>query len=51
MEDSEVNIAEMTGYRLGAWLSDTPRSIKGQGYLWPNKEMLKLLTDLGPVGG
>jgi hypothetical protein len=39
-----VNIADMTGYRLGAWLADTPRSVKGQGYLWPNKEMLSLLT-------
>jgi hypothetical protein len=46
-----VNIAEMTGYRLGAWLADTPRSVKGRGYLWPNKEMLSLLAGLANNNG
>lgn len=40
------NIADMTGYPLGAWLAGMLRSIKGQPYIRPNREMLTLLDDL-----
>ena len=40
-----ANISDLSGYRLGAWLADTPRSIRGR-YLWPKQEMLKLLGEL-----
>lgn len=42
----KVNIAGLSGYRTGAWLADTPRTVKGKGYLWPQKEMLNLLGRL-----
>ena len=41
-----ASIAEMTGYRLGAWLADMPWTAKGRGYLHPQKEMLALLEGL-----
>ncbi len=41
-----VNIVELSGYRIGAWLADTPRTVKGKGFLWPQKEMLGLLDRL-----
>ncbi len=46
-----VNIADMTGYRLGAWLADMLRSIKGAPYIRPSKEMLSLLTGLASNKG
>ena len=42
----KVNITELSAYRTGAWLADTPRTMKGKGYLWPQKEMLNLLDRL-----
>nr|WP_020208225.1 hypothetical protein [Gilvimarinus chinensis] len=44
--DNGGNIAEMTGYALGAWLASMWRSIKGQPYIRPNREMLTLLDGL-----
>ncbi|WP_210398141.1 DUF6933 domain-containing protein [Motiliproteus sediminis] len=41
-----INVAEITGYRQGAWLAQTPRNVKGQGVLWPQKAMLELLSGL-----
>jgi hypothetical protein len=41
-----INVAEITGYRQGAWLAQTPRTVKGQGVLWPQKAMLERLTAL-----
>lgn len=41
-----LNIAEMTGYSAGAWLADTPRTVKGNGTLWPKNAMLELLSRL-----
>jgi hypothetical protein len=41
-----LDIAEQTGYRLGVWLADTPRTVKGRGWLWPQKKMLALLASL-----
>lgn len=42
-----LNIAEMTGYNAGAWLADTPRTVKGQkNALWPKEAMLTLLERL-----
>lgn len=39
-----IDITEITGYRSGAWLADTPRRVKGRKeVLWPGKEMLQLL--------
>lgn len=43
---SDLSVAQMLGYSTGAWLADTPRSVKGRGYLWPIKEMLTLLEQL-----
>lgn len=40
----QANIAELSGYRLGAWLADSPRNVKDCGSLWPKKEMLALLN-------
>lgn len=41
-----ANIAEMTGYRLGAWLAEMPWTAKGRGCLHPQKDMLALLESL-----
>lgn len=46
----QVDIADMMGYRLGAWLASMPRSVKNRGYLWPHKEMLGLLSGLANQG-
>ena len=43
----QVNLAEITGYSVGAWLADSPSSVRGQGYLHPKKEMLQLLEVAG----
>lgn len=41
---NQVNVAELTGYRLSAWLADSPCTVKGQkDCIWPDKEMLSLL--------
>lgn len=42
----QVNIVELNGYRTGAWLADTPRTVKGKDVFWPKREMLDLLTRL-----
>jgi len=39
----QVNVADITGYRVGAWLADRPCSAKGRGFLWPRRKMLELL--------
>ncbi|AIA73204.1 hypothetical protein ECA4447 [Pectobacterium atrosepticum SCRI1043] len=41
-----LNISELTGYSLGQQLADRPCSVKNRGYLWPQKEMLALLSQL-----
>lgn len=41
-----INVAEITGYRIGAHMADAPYSVKGRGYLWPQSDMLALLTRL-----
>ena len=42
-----LNIADMISYNAGAWLADTPRSVKGQkAVLWPKDAMLTLLERL-----
>lgn len=43
LEDEPVDLAEVAGYSVGAWLSDTPRNIKGKGMIWPDRAMLELL--------
>ena len=44
VEDGEVTIAEITGYRIGAWLAETPWSAKGvKGAIWAIDEMADLL--------
>jgi len=42
----QLNVAEITGYNAGAWLAESPRTVKGRGYLWPHKEMMGLLSRL-----
>lgn len=49
LEDDELHLAEMTGYNAGAWLAESPRTVKGRGYLWPRKEMLGLLSRLAAL--
>ncbi|PHS61967.1 MAG: hypothetical protein COB09_16135 [Thalassobium sp.] len=46
LEDEPVDLAEVAGYSVGAWLSDTPRNIKGKGMIWPDRAMLELLESL-----
>ncbi|UXD87714.1 hypothetical protein [Thalassolituus hydrocarboniclasticus] len=42
----EASFAEFSGCSVGAWLSDTPRNIKGKGMIWPDRAMLELLERL-----
>jgi len=40
-----VSVSEITGYRVGAWLADTPCTVKGQkNVVWPQQAMQELLT-------
>ena len=47
LDDSNQHIADITGYRMGARLADTPRTVQGKECKWPKKEMLTLLASLG----
>lgn len=40
------SVSELNGYGAAAWLSESPRTVRGQQGLWPRKEMLGLLTKL-----
>jgi hypothetical protein len=44
LEYNQTNIAELSGYRLGAWLADRPCTVKSKTVLWPQQEMLALLS-------
>ena len=46
LEDEPVNLAEITGYSVGVFLSQMHRTIKGKGFVRPPEEMLALLTGL-----
>jgi len=46
-----LTIAEMTGYAMGAWLADRPCTVKDKGMVWPQKEMLALLSRLAVTQG
>ena len=40
-----VNVAETTGYRIGASLAHRPCTVKGRkGFVWPDKEFFELLA-------
>lgn len=42
-----VNVAEITGYRLAAWLADRPCTVKGRKEcIWPGKAFLSLIDTL-----
>lgn len=42
-----VNVAEITGYQVGAWLADRPCTVKGRrDCVWPGKEFLALIDSL-----
>ncbi len=44
LEYDRVPVAEITGYRVGAWLADRPCSVKGmKDCIWPNRAMHVLL--------
>lgn len=48
LEDEPVDLAEMMGYRTGAWLSHFPRSVKGKkNMFFPDRAMLELLEQAG----
>ncbi len=43
IDDNEIEIADITGYRIGAWLADTPWHAKGvSGAIWPADDMAEL---------
>lgn len=45
VEHQQINIADITGYRIGAWLADRPCTVKGhKGCIWPQQAMLELLS-------
>lgn len=49
---NEADISELSGYRLGAWLADSPCTVKGQKEcIWPDKAMLSLLDDAASEDG
>ena len=49
-DNSDIN--DLSAYRLGAWLSDRPCTIKGRkDCIWPIKAMLGLLSDLSGGSG
>jgi hypothetical protein len=44
IEDGEISVGDITGYRIGAWLADTPWHAKGvKGAIWPADDMADLL--------
>ena len=43
-----LSVAEITGYRVGAWLADRPCNVKGvKGSIWPKDAMHALLRGQG----
>src|SRR5690606_38231507 len=46
----DVHIAEITGYRVGAWLADRPTVLKGRQVVWPRDAFLELLATLAASG-
>lgn len=42
----KLQVAEITGYPVGAWLAGMPAKAKDQGYLFPQRAMLALLGRL-----
>lgn len=42
----DINIAEQTGYRIGAWMAERPTLIKGKDVIWPRDAFLRLLASL-----
>ena len=44
VQDYEISVADITGYRLGAFMADRPCGIRGQKeFVWPVKAMHNLL--------
>jgi hypothetical protein len=44
IENGELTITDITGYRISAWLADTPWHAKGiRGAIWPSDDMADLL--------
>lgn len=44
-----VNVAEITGYQMTAWLADRPSTVKERKeYIWPSKAFLEWLDTLSP---
>lgn len=44
-----VNVAEITGYQMGAWLAGRPCTVKGRKEcIWPEQEFLALIDALPP---
>ena len=46
----DVNVAEITGYRVGAWLADRPTFVKRRHAIWPRDAFLELLATLAAGG-
>lgn len=41
-----VDVQDLSPYRIGAWLAERPCNVKGQkDYIWPKKAILALLSD------
>ena len=46
LEYDDLKVTDIIDYNVSAWLAETPRSIKGSPFLWPQREMLSLLDGL-----
>ena len=45
LEYENVSVADITGYRVGAWLADRPCTVKGRkDCIWPDRAMRELLN-------
>lgn len=44
LHHQRVDVTEITGNRLDAWLADTPWGIKGRGCVLPKKVMLGVFS-------
>lgn len=44
IDHQQIDVANITGYRIGAWLADRPCTVKGRnGFIWPQQAMHELL--------
>ncbi len=45
-DDKGASVADITGYRVGAWLAERPCTVRGvKGCIWPKRAMHELVND------